>query len=132
MPIAAGSSGLLKRAVAGEEIVVIIGDSIAVLRPVSVQATDTMATEYGLTKEEADRAARRIHENAKRGPWISLDELQRRVADRNKARRRGRNRKAARVGASGNLGGAPRAPGDIRAAACAFRPGHPPIAAGFV
>ncbi|MGH7958843.1 MAG: type II toxin-antitoxin system Phd/YefM family antitoxin [Opitutaceae bacterium] len=52
--------GWLKRAVAGEEIGVVFGDQVVALRPVPIMAADYMETEYGLTKEEAERAAERI------------------------------------------------------------------------
>jgi len=91
--------GWLKRAVAGEEIGVVFGDQIVALRPVPIMAADYMETEYGLTKEEADRAARRIRaESARdyaRGDYITLDELKRRLAVRRKAKRRGHDRRAA-------------------------------------
>ena len=50
----------LKRAERGEEIGVVFGASVFALRKVPIQAADYMETEYGLTKEEADRAAERI------------------------------------------------------------------------
>ena len=45
--------------------------------------------EYGLTKEEAERAAQRIIAEASQGSYIGLDELKRRLADRRKAKRAG-------------------------------------------
>ncbi len=87
--------GWLKRAVQGEEIGVVIGDQIVALRPVQITAADYAETEYGLTKEEMDRAAKRIRAEVSRGPYISLDELRHRLATRNKAKRRGHAGKAA-------------------------------------
>ena len=51
--------------------------------------------EYGLTKEEADRAAQRIIAEASQGSYIGLDELKRRLADRRKAKRAKRAGRAA-------------------------------------
>jgi antitoxin (DNA-binding transcriptional repressor) of toxin-antitoxin stability system len=79
--------GWLKRAVSGEEIGVLIGDQVVALRPVPIMAADYMETEYGLTKEEADRAARRIIAAAGPGSYIGLDELKRRLATRGKTKR---------------------------------------------
>ena len=50
----------LERAVAGEEIGVIVGDKIVALRPVPVTAADYAQQEYGLTAAEVDAAAARI------------------------------------------------------------------------
>ena len=79
--------GWLKRAVSGEEIGVLVGDQVVALRPVPIMAADYMETEYGLTKEEADRAAQRIIAEASQGSHIGLDELKRRLADRRKTKR---------------------------------------------
>jgi antitoxin (DNA-binding transcriptional repressor) of toxin-antitoxin stability system len=91
--------GWLKRAVAGEEIGVVFGDQVVALRPVPIMAADYMETEYGLTKEEADRAAKRIREESRaayeRGDYVTLDDLKRRLAARRKAKRRGHDRRAA-------------------------------------
>lgn len=87
-------SGWLRRAKAGEEIGIIDGNQIVALRPVRVIAADYMETEYGLTKEEADRAAEQIRAESSRGPYIALDELKCRLAARNKVKRRGHAGKA--------------------------------------
>ena len=71
--------GWLKRAVSGEEIGVLVGDQVVALRPVPIMAADHMETEYGLTKEEADRAAQRIIAEASQGSYIGLDALKRRA-----------------------------------------------------
>ncbi len=69
----------LARAVQGEEIGVIVGAQVVALRPVPIQAADYMENEYGLTREEADRAAARIKHDAQRakakGALLSLEEL---------------------------------------------------------
>ncbi|MBI4626114.1 MAG: hypothetical protein HY736_23200 [Verrucomicrobia bacterium] len=89
----------LKRAERGEEIGVVFGASVFALRKVPIQAADYMETEYGLTKEEADRAAERIRaESARdyaRGDYLTLDQLATAVANRRKAQRRARARRAA-------------------------------------
>ena len=89
----------LKRAECGEEIGVLFGSSVFALRKVPIQAADYMELEYGLTKEEADRAAERIRAESRAaivsGNYLTLDQLDARLAARRKARRRGRNRKAA-------------------------------------
>jgi antitoxin (DNA-binding transcriptional repressor) of toxin-antitoxin stability system len=82
--------GWLKRAVSGEEIGVLVGNQVVALRPVPIMAADYMETEYGLTKEEADRAANHIIAKAGQGPYIGLDELKRQLAARGKAKRAGR------------------------------------------
>jgi antitoxin (DNA-binding transcriptional repressor) of toxin-antitoxin stability system len=66
----------LKLAEEGEEIGVIQGASVFALRKVPIQAADYMETEYGLTKEEADQAAKRIRADARdTSDCISLDSL---------------------------------------------------------
>lgn len=69
----------LARAVQGEEIGVIVGAQVVALRPVPIQAADYMETEYGLTREEADRAAAGIKHDVARaktkGTLLSLDEV---------------------------------------------------------
>ena len=50
----------LKKAVAGEDIGFVIGGKIVALRPVSVHSEDYVLYEYGMTKTEAAKAARRI------------------------------------------------------------------------
>jgi len=89
----------LKLAERGEEIGVIQGASVFVLRKVPIQAADYMETEYGLTKEEADRSAKRIREESRaaydRGDYIPGDELAEAVAARRKAKGHRRSRRAA-------------------------------------
>ena len=52
--------GWLKKAVAGDEIGVVVGDTIVAFRPVPVVAADYAEREYGLTSAEVDAAAARI------------------------------------------------------------------------
>lgn len=69
----------LARAVRGEEIGVVVGAQIVALRPVPIQAADYLETEYGLTREEADRAVTRMKAETQRakakGELLTLDEL---------------------------------------------------------
>jgi antitoxin (DNA-binding transcriptional repressor) of toxin-antitoxin stability system len=89
----------LARAVRGEEIGVVVGAQIVALRPVPIQAADYMETEYGLTREEADRVATRIKaetQSAKaKGTLRSLDEL---AASLPHATRRSRKKRQPRAG----------------------------------
>jgi len=89
----------LKRAERGEEIGVLFGSSVFALRKVPIQAADYMEQEYGLTKEEAERAAARIRAESQAavasGDYLTLDQLDAQLATRGKARRRSRSRKAA-------------------------------------
>jgi len=89
----------LKRAERGEEIGVLFGSSVFALRKVPIQAADYMEQEYGLTKEEAERAAARIRAESQAavasGDYLTLDQLDAQLATRRKARRRSRSRKAA-------------------------------------
>ena len=68
----------LKRAERGEEIGVVYGASVFVLRKVPIQAADYMETEYGLTKEEADRACARLRANSRAalasGDYLTLEQ----------------------------------------------------------
>ena len=52
--------GWLKRAAAGEDIGVILGDKIIALRPVEVFAADYAEREYGMTAADVSAAAARI------------------------------------------------------------------------
>ena len=66
----------LKRAAAGESVGILVGSGVVALRPVQIEATDYMETEYGLTQTEANRAADRIRkENAaahRRGEFVDV------------------------------------------------------------
>jgi antitoxin (DNA-binding transcriptional repressor) of toxin-antitoxin stability system len=52
--------GWLKKAAAGEEIGVILGDKVIAFRPVPIVAGDYAETEYGLTSAEVAESAARI------------------------------------------------------------------------
>ncbi len=52
--------GWLKKAAAGEEIGVIIGNKVIAFRPVPITAADYAEAEYGLTAVEVNEAAARI------------------------------------------------------------------------
>jgi antitoxin (DNA-binding transcriptional repressor) of toxin-antitoxin stability system len=52
--------GWLKKAVAGEEVGVVVGDTIVAFRPVRVVAADYAEREYGLTAAEVEAAVARI------------------------------------------------------------------------
>jgi antitoxin (DNA-binding transcriptional repressor) of toxin-antitoxin stability system len=61
----------LKKAAAGEDIGILYGDRVIALRPVEVESTDYAWTEYGATKAEMERFAKRtdakIKKNRKAG-----------------------------------------------------------------
>jgi antitoxin (DNA-binding transcriptional repressor) of toxin-antitoxin stability system len=73
----------LKRAIAGEDIGIVLDGVVVGLRPVNVISEDYALREYGLTEEEANAAAERISKDIaaarKRGqvkPFTGkLDEL---------------------------------------------------------
>ena len=50
----------LKRAIAGDDIGIVVGGVIVGLRPVNVSSEDYALREYGLTEKEAQSAAARI------------------------------------------------------------------------
>lgn len=89
----------LKRAERGEEIGVVFGASVFALRKVPIQAADYMETDYGLTKEEADRAIQKLRDETARdraaGRLIPGDQLAAAVAARRKAKGHRRHRRAA-------------------------------------
>ena len=88
----------LARAVRGEEIGVVVGAQIVALRPVPIQAADYLEREYGLTKEEADRAAASIRRESDRaraaGKYLTLEEVIRPHAPSTHPRRKSGRRKA--------------------------------------
>ncbi len=61
----------LRRAMAGEDVGILCGNQIVALRPVRVYSEDYATIEYGLTKKELSRAAKRMDaelvEDKKRG-----------------------------------------------------------------
>lgn len=88
----------LARAVKGEEIGVIVGSQVVALRPVPIQAADYMEQEYGLTRDEADRAAARIKAETRRakakGELRPLDEIAPVASDAARRRRQKLPRRA--------------------------------------
>ena len=56
-----------KKAAAGEDIGILFGDKVIALSPVQVESTDDYAwTEYGITKSEMKRFAKRMNEQTKK------------------------------------------------------------------
>jgi len=51
----------LKKAAAGEDIGILYGNKVFAIRPVEVESTDYAWTEYGLTKKEMNRIAKKLH-----------------------------------------------------------------------
>lgn len=88
----------LTRAVRGEEIGVVVGAQVVALRPVPIQAADYLEREYGLTKEEADRAVAALRRESDRaraaGDYLTLDEVTRSHAPAAPPRRKIGRRKA--------------------------------------
>jgi len=90
----------LKKAANGESIGIVVGAQIVALRPVPVEATDYLEAEYGLTPEEADRAAQRIRAEStaarRAGQFVEVTgNLAQAVAARRKEPRTGHHRGAA-------------------------------------
>ena len=62
LSVSAGRSKLghwLKRAIAGEDIEIVVDGVVVALRPVGVISEDYALREYGVTKDDADAAAAR-------------------------------------------------------------------------
>jgi antitoxin (DNA-binding transcriptional repressor) of toxin-antitoxin stability system len=59
-------SGLLLRALKGEEIGILVQGKIVVLRPVTVTATDYVTTEYGLAPGAWKAVSKKIHAKGKK------------------------------------------------------------------
>ncbi len=59
-------TGWLKKAAAGEDIGILYGDKVIALRTVKVEATDYAEKEYGVTKAELTRFAKRMDAQIKR------------------------------------------------------------------
>ena len=76
----------MKRAAGGADIGIIVGGQVVALRPVPVVAADYAWTEYGLTPDEMDRIAKKIHAETKKertaGRHVPLDEYLARAAPR--------------------------------------------------
>ncbi len=51
----------LKKAAEGKDIGILFGNSVIALRPVEVESTDYAEKEYGVTKAELKRFAKRLH-----------------------------------------------------------------------
>jgi hypothetical protein len=51
----------LKKAAAGEDIGILFGDTVIALRPVEVVSSDYAQKEYGVTKQELERFAKKLH-----------------------------------------------------------------------
>ena len=54
-------SKLLRRALKGEDIGIVVDGKIVALRPVAVESTDYAQREYGATPAELERFDQRIH-----------------------------------------------------------------------
>lgn len=52
----------IKKAIAGENVGILCGNQVVVLRPVEIGSTDYAAREYGVTETELDRFVERAHE----------------------------------------------------------------------
>lgn len=59
-------SGLLKRALKGDDIGIVYNGQIIALRPVKVTSTDYVETEYELNSAEWDRTAANLHAKAEK------------------------------------------------------------------
>lgn len=57
----ANLSDLLRRALKGDDIGIVMDGKIIALRPVAVQSTDYAAREYGVTAEELEAFERIVH-----------------------------------------------------------------------
>jgi antitoxin (DNA-binding transcriptional repressor) of toxin-antitoxin stability system len=58
----ANLSSLLRRALNGDDIGIVVDGQIVALRPVAVEATDYAMREYGVTEAELAAFAKRVHE----------------------------------------------------------------------
>jgi antitoxin (DNA-binding transcriptional repressor) of toxin-antitoxin stability system len=58
-------SRLLVRALEGEDIGILVRGKIVALRPVTVESTDYVMREYGVTAPELNRFEKRTHEKIK-------------------------------------------------------------------
>jgi antitoxin (DNA-binding transcriptional repressor) of toxin-antitoxin stability system len=62
----ANLSALLRRALKGDDIGIVIDGQIVALRPVTVKATDYAIREYGVTDAELAAFEKRIHQKIER------------------------------------------------------------------
>lgn len=60
----ANLSALLRRALRGDDIGIVVDGKIIALRPVTVESTDYATREYGVTPRELEAFEKRTHENA--------------------------------------------------------------------
>jgi len=54
-------SALLKRALKGDDIGILIDGKVVALRPVTVESTDYAAREYGVSPDELTRFEEKVH-----------------------------------------------------------------------
>ena len=59
-------SKLLRRAIKGDDIGIVVDGKIVALRPVTVEATDYAMREYGVTNADLERFEKRVHERVKK------------------------------------------------------------------
>jgi antitoxin (DNA-binding transcriptional repressor) of toxin-antitoxin stability system len=59
-------SGLLRKALRGADIGIVVDGHVVALRPVQVVAADYVESEYGLTPSQWRQTAAKLHEKAKR------------------------------------------------------------------
>ncbi|HEY2572990.1 MAG TPA: hypothetical protein VGH65_02940 [Verrucomicrobiaceae bacterium] len=57
---------ILRQALAGDDIGIVVNGRVVALRPVTVVASDYVETEYDLSPVEWKGAARRLHEKARK------------------------------------------------------------------
>ena len=57
----ANLSSLLRRALKGDDIGIVLDGKIVALRPVSVESMDYAEREYGVTREELGRFEKKVH-----------------------------------------------------------------------
>lgn len=62
----ANLSALLRRALKGEDIGIVLDGKIIALRPVTVESTDYAAREYGVTASELAAFEKRTHEKIRK------------------------------------------------------------------
>lgn len=59
-------SQLLRQALKGEDIGIVVDGKIVALRPVTVESTDYAMREYGVTSVELERFEKRVHGQIKK------------------------------------------------------------------
>ena len=57
----ANLSSLLRRALKGDDIGILLDGKVIALRPVAVESMDYAEREYGVTREELDRFEKKVH-----------------------------------------------------------------------